>query len=374
MKKVIEQVVSTLPRKDGNGWKLQKTHELLHLPHFTSRFGHPQNYDSGPGESALKQHAKKPARTSQKRSPDEFIRQVSSRIDDVEVIQRFENITGTTSRHKQEIFKRVDQRTRTQASLRQILDNSEDSEDDNNSQLEDVVTGLIYKLWDMSIPFPSNQNAKSPRYTFCLNDPRRYADTYPNIAKDTIASFVIETFRGANNVGEVVVQTYSEAIRTSPTQSTSFRSHFNFQSRGEWYDWALVNWEEHDVSSDDAVIPSNMSPCKILAIFQIHVDDECIPTLTELQKELTGPPLVLLHCTTGDTKTDDPIGNSVLTRRYFQEYSSNRALLRVHPIGVLEELVLVVENRPGVHEQANNRDETVVRLCLDRQKHWSGFF
>ena len=90
MKKVIEQVVSTLPRKDGNGWKLQKTHELLHLPHFTSRFGHPQNYDSGPGESALKQHAKKPARTSQKRSPDEFIRQVSSRIDDVEVIQRFE--------------------------------------------------------------------------------------------------------------------------------------------------------------------------------------------------------------------------------------------------------------------------------------------
>jgi len=67
------------PRKKGNGWKLQKFHDLLHLALDMERFGPPSNFDPGPMESSLRFWAKLPADTSQMRGYNTFAKQVAAR-------------------------------------------------------------------------------------------------------------------------------------------------------------------------------------------------------------------------------------------------------------------------------------------------------
>ena len=371
MLKLVKQVVSVLPRKDGNGWKLQKTHELLLIPHFTTRFGHPQNYDSGPGESALKRCAKRPARTSQKRRQDEFLRQVSCRVDDVEVIEQFHNITGGSSRRRAEIFRRVDQRrmaleSRLAAELTNLEEEGNSTSDLSHSDDEDVATGLVYRLFRMDI-LPDG-------YRFSLNN--GHSDNVPIIAKDALAKFVHRAFGGSPHIQSVTVQAFSEGLRTTTHKTTTFRSHFNYQSNGAWYDWALVNWEEDEVDDDQSdVISSTLLPAKILSIFQLSVQTSRWECLSEEQRCVATLPHVLLHCTSKIHRSNDPIGDSVLTRKYYLEYKCNgNALLRVAPFDALEELVLVTETTPGVHEHLHKLEERAVRLCLERERHWPGFF
>ena len=74
---LVSMIVNRLPRQGGYGWKLQKLHELIHIPYQMTMFGSPANWDAGPGESALKTWAKKPAKTLQKRGVAVFNDQVS---------------------------------------------------------------------------------------------------------------------------------------------------------------------------------------------------------------------------------------------------------------------------------------------------------
>ena len=92
VRQLLEMVQQRLPREVGNGWKLQKFHEIMHLPDDISRFGTPRNTDAGPGERSLKHFAKKPASTSQKRS-EVFLGQVACRLHEVAMIAKAKRIT-----------------------------------------------------------------------------------------------------------------------------------------------------------------------------------------------------------------------------------------------------------------------------------------
>ena len=78
--RMLAMVRFYMPRKKGNGWKIQKFHDILHLALDIERFGPPSNYDAGPGESGLKIWTKLPALTLQKRGYNTFLRQVGSRV------------------------------------------------------------------------------------------------------------------------------------------------------------------------------------------------------------------------------------------------------------------------------------------------------
>ena len=65
--KMLAMVRWYTPRKKGNGWKLQKFHDILHLALDMERFSPPCNFDAGPHESGLCYWAKLPALTSQRR-------------------------------------------------------------------------------------------------------------------------------------------------------------------------------------------------------------------------------------------------------------------------------------------------------------------
>ena len=92
--KMLEELKLIVPRKDGNGWCIQKFHELKHLPKNITIFGHSRNFDTGHLESHLKVAAKKPAKTAQKRSLREFQEQVGKRVDDFQFMAKVKNDMG----------------------------------------------------------------------------------------------------------------------------------------------------------------------------------------------------------------------------------------------------------------------------------------
>jgi len=73
---LLTSIKEFTPRNHGNGWKLQKFHEHLHLPINISMFGSPQNYDNSPTEHGLIETAKRPAVHAQK-SRSLFVSQVT---------------------------------------------------------------------------------------------------------------------------------------------------------------------------------------------------------------------------------------------------------------------------------------------------------
>ena len=50
---MLNRLKQTFPGEEGNGWKLQKFHELLHLPIDVTNFGSPKNFDTGIMENRL---------------------------------------------------------------------------------------------------------------------------------------------------------------------------------------------------------------------------------------------------------------------------------------------------------------------------------
>ena len=77
---MMARTIAYCPQEDGNGWKLQKLHEQLHLVIALVFFRHAQNFDAGSGERLLKDFFKKLAQTCQQRGQDTFIHQVSCHL------------------------------------------------------------------------------------------------------------------------------------------------------------------------------------------------------------------------------------------------------------------------------------------------------
>jgi hypothetical protein len=48
--KLVAQIITYCPRQEGNKWKLQKLHELLHFPLMLFFFRHAENFDAETGE------------------------------------------------------------------------------------------------------------------------------------------------------------------------------------------------------------------------------------------------------------------------------------------------------------------------------------
>ena len=80
IRKMLYRLQLTFPRNEGNGWKLQKLHEILHLPVDVTNFGSPKNFDTGIMENRLIHVGKKNAKLTQKRGPKIFTEQLGNRI------------------------------------------------------------------------------------------------------------------------------------------------------------------------------------------------------------------------------------------------------------------------------------------------------
>ena len=80
IKEMLFLVKTTLPRKDGYGWQIQKFHELLHVPIDILNFGSPKNFDRGLMKNRFLHVGKINALSTQKRGPKIITRQLGLRI------------------------------------------------------------------------------------------------------------------------------------------------------------------------------------------------------------------------------------------------------------------------------------------------------
>jgi hypothetical protein len=80
MCKLLAQTNSYCPHKEGNKWKLQKLHEVLHFPLMIFFFCHAENIDAGMDEHHLKDVLKDIACNSQQRGQDTFLSQCATRM------------------------------------------------------------------------------------------------------------------------------------------------------------------------------------------------------------------------------------------------------------------------------------------------------
>jgi hypothetical protein len=78
--KLVAQIIMYCPRQEGNKWKLQKLHELLHFPLMLFFFHHAKNFDAGTGERHLKNVFKDVTRNRQQRGQDTFLCQVGAHM------------------------------------------------------------------------------------------------------------------------------------------------------------------------------------------------------------------------------------------------------------------------------------------------------
>jgi len=84
---LLNSIKEFTPRNHGNGWKLQKFHEHLHLPIDKYMFGSPQNYNNSPTEHGLIETAKHPADHAQK-SCSLFVSQVTKHLLETVLIKK----------------------------------------------------------------------------------------------------------------------------------------------------------------------------------------------------------------------------------------------------------------------------------------------
>lgn len=64
---MMNQIKKFAPRKDKNGWRLQKFHDLLHIVRDIENYGSPNNIDAAPNENNLIDFAKRPGRRAHKK-------------------------------------------------------------------------------------------------------------------------------------------------------------------------------------------------------------------------------------------------------------------------------------------------------------------
>ena len=197
-------------------WHVIKFHMLLHFPHFITKFGAPNNYDSQRPEHSHIAHAKRPGRRSQKtHSGQKFERQVAQRMADTFVIQCMHDkiidcdaIKSPTGPH---------QRAPHQGTLCRIH----------------CQQNCVNEVW---------------KHTKVTTESDLHLQLLPGLL-----NFLLEHFDNQ----DVVTCTEMHA------NDVLFRCHPNYRGEGPFYDWAIFQTS-----------PFRCRPCKIVAFLPVMDDPQ----------------------------------------------------------------------------------------------------
>jgi hypothetical protein len=366
IKHMMDMIKTRLPREYGNGWKLQKFHSLLHVPDDMSRFGSPHNTDTGCGERHLKDFAKKPASTCQKRSHGIFLRQVAFRLHQTSIVARAKRMTDPEYEWGDE----------------SIRSNSVS----NHSNIVNDITGGEHTIHETSnVTIDAMFGSKYPSY--CINfDQHGYTGTnWRNNKKERIGHvevhpLVVNWFKLDQRERKYVdtIDCYTEYKR----DKNSFRAHPNFNSNGSWYDWVMIrfstddNQEEHGSKQrrgrkrqrEDQVpvggsYPKDFYPCKILCFFRDPVD---------------GDDRALVHACKESNHEED----SALCEVWYLEYLQKSATIASPvvysvPLASFDEPVLVFQEFFGIHQSIHPKQLGVSDRCVlitNRERLWADAF
>lgn len=377
VRKMLSLVKLYTPRKTGEGWQLQKLHELLHLPFFVTKYGSPKNFDCGVFESALKAWGKLPSCTAQKRGHDIFLTQTANRIHEFQVRNKAMRELNVKS---EDVLSDNDD-------PQEPLDDSSGEESTNRLYLVPSIKGAsrfrifvkknLRTLWaGRSAKVKSARNHPGIVEWFFRegqNDKRRYTG-------DTIQPKKVLSHNGDEiEFWDCFTQVTGKfPVNSSPTESEdrtrklTVRAHPNFNNEGSWYDWVMVKFPgtpnargrsgAEELKTTSPFFPDEVVPCKVLAWTK--------KTSCDNDEELHA----LVHpC---DYRTHDLKCNfaTSLLERWHLSYEkvrhngmpARRPALHFVPVSSIETSCLVVEECPVTRDIIFDED-------LEKKKLWDSY-
>ncbi len=239
----LSNIKQKLPRPDGNNWKLQKAHDLLHAARDIVRFGEPSNYDTGPMERGLQAWGKHASRTAQKRGAAKFNMQTASRIAERHCCRKALRVAGLASASRSTI----------QYAQDELPFESKAAPDAADGPFGNQAARFAVKFSRINTAEPN----RPPKYIYKARAEihGRQRQTGFVALHPVVVKYFEEWIAKAENRHHYreTVYCYTEWSNKGET----FRAHPNYRSEGAWYDWAAVIWEEGE--TDQAVAPNGDS-------------------------------------------------------------------------------------------------------------------
>jgi hypothetical protein len=316
-----------------NGWKIPKFLDMLLLPNYMNRLGSTGRFHVGFAERGLKNWAKKPANTAQKRGGGVFEGQCAARIREKSMINH---------------------------ALTQ-MDSDSDEEDsceeaDTHSVDDTNVGGARFHI-RIEREDPPNQRQ---RKVTCTRLNSRQKAHHLQIA---LPSTILHHFKTVGRFGQVY------ELRTEVLiEGTRYRAHPNYRGAGPWYDYATVKFEMPVLPDYRVFVNDNQQyPAKLVAFFRLLPE-------TEFH--------VLAHC--GQYQKRDSViysRRSLLTRSWLYEVTAGqnpRPLYQV--VGSLRDNIHVkghifaIEENPGFHDRYSREEDKRFMVLSDMRKVWPRVF
>ena len=384
--KMLAMVRWYTPRKKGNGWKLQKFHDILHLAIDIERFGPPSNFDAGPHESGLCFWAKLPALTSQKRGYNIFARQVAARTHEFQCMARAMRAHRILGVRDIPLVKKMEEEKVEDEGKPKLLGTRYRvySKQDCGGRAGNL--GGFQSRWTT---FPATKvfQKKKAKATFAVSPVvENYLRFQPKDDADVLPLVKV----GGQLFWELRTE-ISAVLRDNPKRVT-LRCHPNYKNEGPWYDWVIVNFEaeDEDVFEETAHSPQydhNCVPCKVLAIARNPETDECKILVHgcgfRYKKEDRDSDTVLIEfwqLQYHDLQSELPKGIQNRNHDGSRTPHNNTYLAPLLTWVSLDNIVcrcLVVEEEPGVHEvlPTNKNGAPLNWVLLVRQRsQWPSNF
>ena len=355
IKEMIKMLKTALPRQKGNGWKLQKVHNLLHFVTFIDKFGSVRNFDTACCEKNHKWLSKCPACTAQKKH-GVFLPQTAERVTDHLTIRRACSRVGILpdKRYRENMSFVDDDDQAEEINLAAMFDANHIGNapvgpvDHKNNELVGAKFKLV-KVTNHPIRFLHWWNGSkdwvSAKHEYDLWEPYR--------------NFVLNKFSDYP-----VIHGFTEVQRKGIT----FRSHPNYRRAGPWIDWCTVNYE-----------PMGNVPSKIVGfvLAVTHVNGNAVPDSAGLWEDDDPPPdselvdIVSLTVNENGTRHESKLTGEVhavihtcdsprlhersdteFMDRWDLEYDpeTKEPVLRCVPLRSIVSPIFVVEEFPGIHE------------------------
>ena len=329
IRQMVHRIVTHCPRRKGNGWKVQKLHELLHVVLLLKYYLHCQNFDAGRGERLLKDFFKAPAVTSQQRGQGVFVRQVAKNMQEKMVMDKaHEAVVGASEYRKRMALNALPSA----------------APDDGHPTVEG---GVAFKV-------RYHSTTRSCSFEWRLKN--KTTQVHPVLLSHLGKKW--DQTVGSTLVSEL--ECYTE-IKLSDGQA--FRAHPNYMSAGPWYDWALVRL--NTVRSNTTTV----IPCRVVCFFRKPPSEDVGIT--------SGLMAIVQACSphqrlgTLQERKDNHYHTHLCSR---WELAKSGLTPRLHsvPVESLEENIVVVEEEPGLCESWQGG--RYVWAVQDRRGTWSKLF
>ena len=306
-----------------------KCHSHLHATHTYQEYGDPRQYNAGKGERGLKDWAKFPAKTAQKRDEETFLKQTTSRIQDAMLLDRSNRVLGY-------LFK------------------------------DTVGSAHVEQCVGAEHMGPYRLRYTHPRWIYTLSDG---VCLHLNRARDKFrGDRVVDPYllkwlkKDMNMIDGDVLEIFTEICKDNFEES--LRAHPHYTRGGEpWYDWAMIEWYNSESS-----IPQNV-PGKLLLFYRIEGSTQV---------------WALVHCCGYETFTEGMFETSAIISRHelcFQPSSAHRSVATLERITInsISHGVVGIEEMKSPGGKLNSiRTDCItkhkVMVIADRKNAWASQF